>query len=337
MPTLRELSIWIRDYGQDPRHQSRLLADRFLWHQLWTAMDVIDDVESALTAYTENEFPTEVGEKYLRIYGVMQALFLQQDALDDLIKAIHPAKDICVKDILKDIREARNASVGHPTRFGRRGVLSTHGIVQHSMRKEGFELLSYPKKNDETFEHVPVQELIEKQRAEAARILSEVVEELRQQEEAHRAEFRGIKLVRAFNLVPYAFEKIFEELSRDSGPILSNWAADHLYESLADFEKLLKERGLAVDSYDSIEYLYDKIEHPLTELRRFIKRDRSEVLSNKSAAVFAEALQHYFDELRHIAGEIDQEYASEPDPVVKPEYTGPPLTLAITDIGEALK
>ena len=104
MPTLRELSIWIRDYGQDPRHQSRLLADRFLWHQLWTAMDVIDDVESALTAYTKNEFPTEVGEKYLRIYGVMQALFLEQDALDDLIKAIHPAKDICVKDILKDIR-----------------------------------------------------------------------------------------------------------------------------------------------------------------------------------------------------------------------------------------
>lgn len=337
MPTLRELSTWIRDYGQDPRHQSRLLANEFVWHQLWTAMDIIDDVESALTAYTENEFPTEIGEKYLRTYGVMQALFLQQDALDDLIKAIHPSKNISVKDILKDIREARNASIGHPTQMGRKGALSTHGIVQHSMRKEGFELLSYPKKNDETFEHVPVQELIEKQRAEAARILSEVVEELRQQEEVHRAQFRGIKLLKAFNQVSYAFEKIFEEVHRDSGPILSNWAVDHLRKSLEDFERLLKKRGLAVDSYDSIKYLYDEIAHPLTQLSKFVKGEPSEVLSNKSAAVFAEALQHYFGELTDIAREIDDEYSSEPDPVVKPEYTGPPMTLTITNIGEALK
>lgn len=33
--------------------------------------------------------------------------------------------------------------------------------------------------------------------------------------------------------------------------------------------------------------------------------------------MFAEALQSYFDELRHIAGEIDQEYASAPEPVVE--------------------
>jgi hypothetical protein len=58
MPTLRELSTWIREYGQDPRHQSRLLVNEFLWNQLWTAMDVIEDTDSALTAYQENEFPT---------------------------------------------------------------------------------------------------------------------------------------------------------------------------------------------------------------------------------------------------------------------------------------
>lgn len=337
MPTMHELSAWIRNYTQDPRHLPRLLADQFVWNQLCTALDIIGDAESALTAYTDNDFPTQTGEKYLRIYGAMQGLFLQQDALRDLIKAIHPTKEIPVNDVLRDIREARNASVGHPTRLGWKPPFSTHGIVQHSMRKEGFELVSYPKKNDETFEHVPVQELIEKQRAEAARILSEVVEELRQQEEVHRAQFRGIKLLKAFNQVSYAFDKIFEESHGDSGPILSNWAVDHLRKSLEDFERLLKERGLAVDSYDSIKYLYDEIEHPLTELSKFVKGEPSEVLSNKSAAVFAEALQHYFGELRDIAREIDEEYSSEPDPVVKPEYTGPPMTFTITDIGEALK
>jgi len=47
--------------------------------------------------------------------------------------------------------------------------------------------------------HVPVQELIEKQRAEAARILSEVVEELREQDKPHRAQFRETKVVQVFN------------------------------------------------------------------------------------------------------------------------------------------
>ena len=123
----------------------------------------------------------------------------------------------------------------------------------------------------------------------------------------------------AFDHVSYAFEKIFEELRRDSAPVLSNWAVDHLQKSLDDFEKLLKERGLSVKAYDSIEYLYDEIEHPLTELRKFIKREPSEVQSYKSAAVFATALRTHFDELRHIAREIDEEYASEPEPVVQPE------------------
>jgi hypothetical protein len=92
MPTMHELSAWIRNYTQDPKHQSRLLADEFVWNQLCTALDIIDDAESALAAYTDNEFPTKTGEKYLRIYGAMQGLILQQDALRDLIKTIHPTK-----------------------------------------------------------------------------------------------------------------------------------------------------------------------------------------------------------------------------------------------------
>lgn len=111
-------------------------------------MDIIDDVDSAMNAYLNNEFPTDMGERYLRVYGAMQGLFIQQDALLDLIKGIHPAKDIRLNDVLKDIREARNASVGHPAQLKRKGALSAHGIVQNSMCKDGFDLMSYPYKQD---------------------------------------------------------------------------------------------------------------------------------------------------------------------------------------------
>lgn len=297
-------------------------------------MDIIDDVDSAMTAYLDHEFPDDVGEKYLRVYGALQGLFIQQDALLDLIRTIHPAKDIRLSDVLKDIREARNASVGHPTQLRRNGVLSAHGIVRNSICKEGFDLLSYPEQDGKIIQHVPVRELIQRQRAEATRILSEVVEELRHLEEIHKARFREVKLVEVFYQVPYAFEKIFEELRRSSGPVLGYWAVDHLRKTLDDFEKLLKARGLGIDSYDSIKYLYDQIEHPLTELTKFVRGEPSEILSNKSAFVFAHSLRSYFDELRQIAGEIDQEYASAPQPVVQPEHPDVHMVLNTTIIGK---
>ena len=334
MPTIRELSRWIRDYGHDARQLPRLIANRFVWHQLWTAMDVIDDVDSAMTAYLDHEFPNEIGEKYLRLYGALQGLFIQQDALRDLIKAIHPAKNIGLNDVLKDIREARNASVGHPTQMERKGVLSAHGIVQNSMRKDGFELLSYPQKDGKTFQYVPVRELIEKQRVEVARILSEVVEDLRAEEEVHRARFREVKLMAVFSQVSYAFEKIFEEIRHDSARVLSSWAAEHLRKSLDEFGTLLKARGLNVDSYDSIEYLYNQIDHPLTELTKFVKNEPSEILSSESAVVFAEALRQYFDELQQIASEIDHEYEAPPKPVVLPERSDVHVLFTTPSIGK---
>lgn len=334
MPTMRELSRWIRDYGQDPRHQKRLMANGFIWYQSWIAMDIIDDVESALGAYIDNEFPTDIGERYLRIYGAMQALFLQQDALSDLVKAVHPTKKIQSNDVLKDIREARNASVGHPTRLKRPGSLSVHGIVQNSMSKDGFSLLSYPSRDDDVFQYVPVLALIEKQRVESERILTEVVNELREQEEIYRAQFRDTKLVATFHLVGYAFEKIFEGIRRDSVVNMSPWGIGHLQKVLDDFEGLLKQRGLQLDTYDTIKYLYEDISHPLAELTKFISGQPSEVRSAKSAIVFAEALQGYFDRLRSLAKEIDEEYASEPEPIVQPVRPDVPITFSTTIIGK---
>jgi hypothetical protein len=299
-------------------------------------MDTIDDVESALQAYVANDFPTENGERYLRIYGVMQGLFLQQDALLNLIKAINPAKKIELNDVLVDIREARNAAVGHPTEMKRNGTLSAHSIIQHSMRKEGFELHSYPWKDGKFSQYINVLTLIERQRAEATRILLEVVEDLREQEQAHRDKFRGVKLEKTFAQTGYAFEKIFEELRRDSVRGVSSWGIDHLQKSLDDFDGLLKERGLGVDAYDSIKYLYEEIRHPLDELKKFLNEGSSEVLSFKSAVVFASALTTSFDRLREIAREIDEEYESEPDPIASPPGQDIAMSFTSTIIGKGL-
>jgi hypothetical protein len=310
---IHKLTSWIRDYTQDPRHRARLMLDEFSWYQLCTALDTVDDADEAIGAYLNDTFPAAIGERYLRTYGLLQALYVQQDSLHDLINAVHPTTTIKVKDLLHDVRRARHRSVGHPTHTGPRGgPFSTHAIVRHSMRKEGLELLSFPHSAPGVFQYVDVLGLIEKQSEETNRILSEVIEELRKQDEAHRSQFRDVKMKSALHNVSYAFEKIFEELRKDSVRALSEWAVGHLRTALNQFEKQLVERGLTKDSYDSIKYLYLDIEHPLVQLTRYISKEASEIMSDQSAVVFAEALQGYFDKLRVIALEIDEEYSSVP-------------------------
>lgn len=321
--TLHDLITWVRDYVGDPRHQPRVMGDEFSWNQLCAAMDIIEDTESAVDAYLQHDFPADNGEKYLRIYGILQGLYLQQDALVELIDAIRPARSIRPMDVLTDglnrVRGARNQSIGHPTRHRRNAPFSTHAIIQHSMRKDGFSLLSYPKKNSKPFQDIPVLKLIEKQRAETVRMLSEAVEDLRARDKTHREQFREVKLMQAFDHASYAFEKIFEELSGSSpAAVLGQWGVDHLRKVLDDFEKELQARGLSIESYDSIKYLYrDEIEFPLTELRKFLYKEPCEIPSKRAAMVFADALRSYFDQLRQIATEIDEEYASEPEPIVR--------------------
>ncbi len=307
--TIPDVSQWIRDYGHDPRHMQRLFSVRFDWHQLWTALDIVEDIDLAMDAYTEGEFPSDPGEQYLRVYGIFQALFVQQDALEHFVEVIRPGMTLNLVDVLKDVRETRNATVGHPTKLQRKGETSAHGISRITMTKEGFDLLSFSEKNGMSFRYVPVLELIAKQRGEALRILSDVVAALKKDDEEYKSKFREKNLKNAFKGVSYAFEKISQDINGDL-PAMGKWGADQLRSSLNEFQQMLAERGLSVETYDSIKYRYEKIDHALAELQKFFTGLPTEVVSRKSALTFADALRLSFSELIDIAQEIDEEYAA---------------------------
>jgi hypothetical protein len=57
------------------------------WHVLCAAIDVLEDTQQAIQAFSVNNARKgrrSTGEKYLRTYGVLQALAVQQDAAKDL-------------------------------------------------------------------------------------------------------------------------------------------------------------------------------------------------------------------------------------------------------------
>ncbi len=92
------------------------------WDQICSSSDVINDTICAIESYIKSDYPEDdVGLKYIFIYGLLQALFLQQNAVKDLFKVLRECypqkKGFCYNqsDELKEIRRLRNEVTGHPT------------------------------------------------------------------------------------------------------------------------------------------------------------------------------------------------------------------------------
>lgn len=88
------------------------------WNKLCAAMDIIEDTCEACLVYEKNGLGEGIGEKYLRVYGLLQSIYLQQDAIKILAKIL--ANIEIVHDKLanwKRIRDIRNMSTGHPIEY----------------------------------------------------------------------------------------------------------------------------------------------------------------------------------------------------------------------------
>ena len=91
------------------------------------------------------------GAIYILVYGVLQALGLQQDAVIHLAEALGMKYEL--DPLLKEVREVQNASIGHPTK--RVGRARAHFICRISMTRAGFQLMTlYPEQGPTEFRGV---------------------------------------------------------------------------------------------------------------------------------------------------------------------------------------
>lgn len=94
------------------------------WSFIWTSMDIIDDATLALESFLKFglDGPTkydDVGEKYLRLYGILSATYIQQQAIKRLYKlnnVSNPKEAFKEIDALR-IREIRHKIASHPCEY----------------------------------------------------------------------------------------------------------------------------------------------------------------------------------------------------------------------------
>jgi hypothetical protein len=87
MSVVRELRGRIRTFLQHPRRLDPLLRDKPNWNMLASAFDTASDTEMAIQTYETLDASPDLGVRYLHIYGLLQALYVQQDAIECVLPA----------------------------------------------------------------------------------------------------------------------------------------------------------------------------------------------------------------------------------------------------------
>jgi len=312
MASISELEREIRDIINNPRKQYALLQDTAAWNMLCSCLDVVGDTELSFDACLKQREVKDDGKKYLLVYGALQALFIQQDAVGNLAEALNIS--YTPDPLLEHIREIRNDSVGHPTKRGRGAGRAFNFIVRWSLSRHGFTLMTtYPDGREPQFLGVSVPDLIKKQRVALTKALADVVAKLKEDEMEHRRKHKDERLQDIFpSTMGYYFEKISgacygsepSDLGAGVGGLVS------VLDCLEKFKTALQTRGI-LKAYDSVTYHLDLIEYPLTELKRYFENSPDSTLNGKSAYIFAFFAHKQLDMLQQMAKDIDEEYASE--------------------------
>lgn len=299
----------IREICNHPWKRELLFQDKIKWNKLWSSLDVIEDSQIAIDDYTNlYEFNTNTNG-YLYIYGILQALNLQQDALVNLNKALFD-KRIDFKNEypkLYNIRENRNNSIGHPTDRGNES--SFHHITRGSIKKQGFEMISrFPKSKEDTkFEEVNILSCIEIQNKLLNEILNNTTEKLKSEFDSHMNKFKEKKLI---DIVPtkidYHFSKLYEDC-RDYFPLVKiNF--EMIFKIYNSIKQGIVERYSSLSALPGIELNTKMLDYLFDRLNRDLIKDRIE--DKLELRIFIDALKSHFDELKSMIIEIDEEFSS---------------------------
>jgi len=311
MKTIVELEREIRNFINNPRKQYVLLQRTAAWNMLCSCLDFIGDTEIAIAAYNQTSEPKEDGGKYLFVYGILQTLFLQQDAVRNLYESLE--LDYRPDPTLDKIREIRNDSVGHPTKRGGGQGRAFNFISRSNLGKSGFDLMTtYPDRQPPLFRHFNIPSLIKIQQEILHRVLCEVLEKLKKEEGEHRAMFKSERLQSSFpSVLHYYFEKLYESIHGSKPAEFGSIHVKLIADTVESFKNQLGKRGL-LKVYDSVTYLLDLLEYPIGQLSLYFTEPKTSGLNDRSAYIFAFFIEKHIDELKEIAEEIDSKYESDP-------------------------
>lgn len=223
--SIAQFETQIRDRINARRLQHQLLSRGADWNKLCSALDVIEDTELGLDAYLNHAHTKNPGICYLHVYGALQLLQTQQDAVAQICSVLGVKPQTSPK--IPEVSEVRSSAVGHPVAQKEDETTKSNFIVRSSLSQYGFNLMTVFSDNRQFVERsVNMPKLIDEQRSALAKALQEVIFILDEAEMKHREKFRDEKLVDCFPpALGYYFSKILKRSTVRSIILLADYTS----------------------------------------------------------------------------------------------------------------
>ena len=294
----------IRDLLSKPFVFNELAEDSINFNKCYASLDVLEDSEQAIEYYKNSDFEIDnYGQKYLFIYGLFEAFYIQEQAIQCIIEISKVNKDSIKIELenLGEIKELRNDIAGHSPFRDRKNCLYSTYLSQPALFKEE---IKYRKSNNIEAITVNIVEQISIQEECILKILNKTHEHLIDNVNRHYLKFKEEKLNELFEKdYLYPREKIFNENDFE-------FALTKLKQIICNLKSKLNERFYNWEKLNTISYLIKDID----KIFEYFDNNKEEIITDKEIREFIiknfiENLIHKFDELEEITQEIDNEYA----------------------------
>ena len=277
------------------------------WNKLWSAFDNIQDSQKAI-----EQFPIDNAD-YLGVYGLLQAMVVQQDSIQKLMSALGQVP-IRWSDYLelKEIRDVRISTVGHPTDIKknqksqyREGDVGYSSMAINVMQSETLEYFVWSKSGLKS-KKIDLRFAINRQEDTLTKIVNDIYSAIKEKEAEHIKKFTEDSLEDALSSCSYSISKLW---SFEKDRLYSESAFRMLKTAYQNFKSKIAERF----GYDSFEFQpglkmeVDKIDKLVPRIEQMVSMgpDTDEL----DLDVYTESLQNSFDQLKIMARETDEKFS----------------------------
>jgi hypothetical protein len=308
----------IRELIIKPVLYSLLSKNYKKWHLICGSIDAIETTQLAVDSYVclDKDKRSYIGP-HLAIYGLFQALYVQQDAVSHLCESMDIALDIKTQyPEVYEIRQLRNRGIGHPSKEGKMNSKHVMSIGNDSIR-----LYSYTETGESSYPEYKISDCIEKQNKSLSKILRKVIKKMRSMEKEHKDKYKQNKLRALFPSDPmYCCLKIFEAtnlIETYKGTVPErfghriSFALDktkELIEAIEKFDREINKRELQDDDVIFVRIEIERSKYPLEKLKEYFHPGSKSPLNAQDARAYADSARiHILDIVKH-AESLDYEY-----------------------------
>lgn len=296
----------IRDTANKGIFLHNIKRHGFIWDMVCAAIDMIEDTQLAIKAYSQIK-GADTGTQYLKVYGLFQTLFLQQDSVVNLAEGLKvtPVK-IFADDDSKYVREIRTKYFGHPTKNSSDGKVTYHGITRMSVGNGLLQGWTYPKFSTED---INISQALKKHQGAVEKSLEKILNELRIKEKDYMDKFTEDLPVADHE---YEFQKLYGwALGSKNDGVMAKSSANILDEELDKIKQGLQERYEDAGQVGYIIREITKAKYCLKVIKKGLDETKTDTKSSYYFEAHIDSLEQTFEEIIKTCNDINASFSTE--------------------------